>query len=152
MKNLKKKVCAESIKMKLTHLLSKIRTIIRRNVFFTGTWINSAGIDQIRGPRSKHVGIKTMVSRNMCANDLWNDCGYERTSAETTKDRSSGNPREDMVWFKKENFRSLTPYLPPRGPGPMSAACASSLPLVTITLLVSALDEELEKQRDSKDF
>lgn len=35
-------------------------------------------------------------------------------------------------WFKKENFHSLAPHLPPRGPGPMSAAYASSLPLVTI--------------------
>lgn len=55
-------------------------------------------------------------------------------------------------WFKKENFCSLTPHLPPRGPGPMSAAYTSSLPLVTITLLVSFLDEELEKQRDLRDF
>lgn len=48
--------------MKLAHLLSKIRTIIRRNVFFPGTWINSGGIDQIRGSLSKHVGIKTTAS------------------------------------------------------------------------------------------
>lgn len=34
-----KKICvyAESIQTKLAHLLSKLRMIIRRNVFFTGT-------------------------------------------------------------------------------------------------------------------
>lgn len=60
-------------------------------------WINSGGIGQIRGSRSKRDDIETTVSRHMCANSFWNDCGYEWISAETTKDRTGGHPREEMV-------------------------------------------------------